>query len=379
MTTQPAAGHRPYTPLIPRRRRPAVQARLEADGRAVNDLRVEADQPGHPLTGEWRRWAATSLIEGTPLLDVLSKLANQGFSDAESIRFCAHLYDDPAFEAGRSMAQRLGKVQSVLMMRERMRSLSSRPAEIDRRTGLSREEFLDRYYSQNTPVIMTDVCDSWAARTLWSPSYLVEKLGEVEVEVMAGRNSDPNYEVNCEKHRFVMPFDEYVAKIEAAEPSNDLYLVANNKLLTMQAAGVLWEDFELDSRFLQPDPHHLQAFLWFGPGGTITPLHHDAVNVLFNQVYGSKRFTLLPSLAVHRVYNSVGVYSDVDPADPDLERHPLFADAERTEFDLAPGESLFIPAGWWHHVEALESSISVSFTNFIYDNKIEWGNPTLPS
>jgi ribosomal protein L16 Arg81 hydroxylase len=330
---------------------------------------------GDRLPIEWRRWAAVALMKGAPLPEVLGTLAAQGFPEGDAIRYTARLYDDPALDAGRWLAQQLQKVNSVLTMRETMRALSDVPLDVDRRTGVSQKEFLDRYYSQNTPVLMTDSCDQWPALSLWNPAYLAEKLGSVEVEVMAGRESDPDYELNANEHRFMMPFDEFVAKIEGASRSNDTYLVANNKLLATEAALPLWDDFTLDERYLAPDPRRDHAFLWFGPAGTVTPLHHDTINVLFNQIDGWKHFILIPSLEVHRVYNNLAVYSAVDPLQPDLEQYPLFADVQQIHLDVGPGQTLFIPAGWWHHVEATEASISISFTNFAFSNDIEWSNP----
>jgi ribosomal protein L16 Arg81 hydroxylase len=330
---------------------------------------------GDRLPIEWRRWAAVALMKGAPLPEVLGTLAEQGFPEGDAIRYTASLYDDPAFDAGRWLSQQLQKVNSVLTMRETMRALSDVPLDVDRRSGVSQKEFLDRYYSQNTPVLMTDSCDQWPALSLWNGAYLVEKLGSTEVEVMAGRESDPEYEINANEHRFMMPFDEFVAKIEGASRSNDTYLVANNKLLAAEAALPLWDDFTLDERYLVADPQRNHAFLWFGPAGTVTPLHHDTINVLFNQIDGWKHFILIPSLEVHRVYNELAVYSAVDPLKPDFEEYPLFADAQQIHLDVGPGQTLFIPAGWWHHVEATEASISISFTNFAFSNEIEWSNP----
>jgi ribosomal protein L16 Arg81 hydroxylase len=330
---------------------------------------------GDRLPIEWRRWVAVALMKGVPLPEVLGTLAAQGFAEGDAARCTASLHDDPALGAGRWLAQQLQKVTSVLTMRETMRALSDLPLDVDRRAGVGQKEFLDRYYSQNTPVLMTDSCDQWPALSLWSAAYLVEKLGSVEVEVMAGRESDPDYEIKANEHRFMMPFDEFVAKIEGASRSNDTYLVANNMLLATEAALPLWDDFTLDERYLVPDPRRNQAFLWFGPAGTVTPLHHDAMNVLFNQVDGWKHFILIPSLEIHRVYNNLTFYSAVDPLRPDFEQFPLFADVQQVHLDVGPGETLFIPAGWWHHVEATEPSISVSFTNFVFRNEIEWSNP----
>jgi len=332
---------------------------------------------GNRLPIEWRRWAAVALMKGAPLAEVLGMLRDQGFPEGDAIRYTASLFDDPALDAGRWLAQQLQKVYSVLTMRETMRALSDVPLDVERRTGVSQKEFLDRYYSQNTPVLMTDSCDKWPAQSIWDADYLVTKLGSTEVEVMAGRESDPDYEINANQHRFMMPFDEYVAKIKSEARSNDTYLVANNKLLATEAALPLWEDFSLDERYLAPDPKRTHAFLWLGPAGTVTPLHHDSVNVLFNQVDGWKHVILIPSLEIHRVYNNLAVYSQVDPLKPDLGQFPLFADAQQIHLDVGPGQTLFIPAGWWHHVEATEASISISFTNFAFSNDIEWSNPTL--
>ncbi len=45
------------------------------------------------------------------------------------------------------------------------------------------------------------------------------------------------------------------------------------------------------------------------------------------------------------------------------------------EVVLAPGEMLFIPVGWWHHVRALSLSINLAFTNFVRNNSFDWFRP----
>ena len=48
----------------------------------------------------------------------------------------------------------------------------------------------------------------------------------------------------------------------------------------------------------------------------------------------------------------------------DLSEFPLFAEATAHECTLEPGELLFIPHNWWHHVTALEKSITVNYNFF---------------
>ena len=118
-----------------------------------------------------------------------------------------------------------------------------------------------------------------------------------------------------------------------------------------------------------------KVFLWFGPAGTITPLHHDVMNVMVAQIYGRKRFTLIAPEQTPYVYNNVGVYGEVDCGKPDFEKHPLYRQVRPIHFILSPGDVLFLPVGWWHYVRALDVSIMVSYTNFKFPNDFEWSSP----
>jgi hypothetical protein len=63
---------------------------------------------------------------------------------------------------------------------------------------------------------------------------------------------------------------------------------------------------------LKPTAADQQCFVWFGPAGKVTPLRHDPSNTLIAQVVGRKRNRLIPALQRQYVYNSTGVFSDVD-------------------------------------------------------------------
>ncbi len=70
-------------------------------------------------------------------------------------------------------------------------------------------------------------------------------------------------------------------------------------------------------------------FFWFGPAGTVTPLHHDVSNILLVQVRGTKHVTLVPALESHLVYNDVAVYSPVNaefPMNSDIQGSALRPD-----------------------------------------------------
>jgi hypothetical protein len=101
--------------------------------------------------------------------------------------------------------------------------------------------------------------------------------------------------------------------------------------------------------------------LWMGNRARVAA-HQDLPDNLACVVAGRRRFTLLPPDQVANLY--VGPLehtlagqptSIVDFARPDFARFPRFAEALRHAqvVELEPGDAVFIPSLWWHHVEAM--------------------------
>jgi hypothetical protein len=105
------------------------------------------------------------------------------------------------------------------------------------------------------------------------------------------------------------------------------------------------------------------ASIWIGNRTTATA-HHDMSHNIAVCAAGRRRFTLFPPEQVHNLYPGPldptpggQVVSMVDFRDPDYDRYPRFRDAVANAevAELEPGDVLFYPALWWHHVEALEA------------------------
>lgn len=329
------------------------------------------------LNDNWRRWVVENYLLGTSDGAIVEILVRQGLPETDAWAELDRVRADGNLVPAKWMAQRLRKLESLLESQQRMRVLDPAYAVVPRRTGLTRQEFLTEYYAANRPVVLTDLAARWPACERWTPKYLVDQVGAEVVEVMTARERDARYEENLEDHRTKMPFRDYVAQVEASGPTNDFYLVANNHFFERPTAGSLLADMNFDDRVLDPQSPLSQMFFWYGPLGTVTPLHHDTSNVLLTQVRGSKQVVLVPALESYRVYNDVAVYSPIDPERVDLDRYPLFAGATSMTVTLNAGEALLIPVGWWHHVRSLEVSISVSFTSFCFPNSFEWSFPQI--
>ena len=104
------------------------------------------------------------------------------------------------------------------------------------------------------------------------------------------------------------------------------------------------------------------ASIWIG-NRTRIPAHYDLPDNLAVVAAGHRRFTLFPPEQLANLdigpidFTPAGqAISMVDLAAPDLERFPRFAEALRHAqvAELGPGDAIFIPAMWWHNVEALD-------------------------
>lgn len=103
---------------------------------------------------------------------------------------------------------------------------------------------------------------------------------------------------------------------------------------------------------------------WFGPRGTVSPLHFDPKDNLLCQVVGAKYLRLYAPHESAKLYPVDGMLantSQVQVEDPDYTAFPAFRDAAYVECVLREGEMLFIPPRYWHFVKSLSTSFSVSF------------------
>jgi len=102
--------------------------------------------------------------------------------------------------------------------------------------------------------------------------------------------------------------------------------------------------------------------IWIG-NAVVTPAHFDESSNIACVVAGRRRFTLLPPEQIANLY--IGPLGNaptgtpislVSFREPDFERFPRFREALGHAFaaEMAPGDAIFIPPLWWHHVESLD-------------------------
>lgn len=322
-----------------------------------------------PIDNEWKAWIAENVIAGNSADSILNTMLSKGFAREDCLREISSTQNSPIMEGVRRasliLTERLKKQVWISDVSRVLDRQNPRSTQIDRRSRMSRDEFYYEYYFRNRPVIIDGMLDSWPALKTWSLPYLGTKaLGDVQVQT--NRKSDENFEINADKHVETIAWSSFIEKISDPDSGNDTYMTARNAAANQTSIAPLWSDLGNLPDYC--DPSKGPGFIWIGPAGTLTPLHHDLTNNLMAQVMGRKHVRLLPASETHCVGNHMHCYSKADGFAPDINALPGLAGAPWIDVDLDAGSILFLPVGWWHCVKSIEASATVVFTNFLPPN-----------
>ncbi len=234
--------------------------------------------------------------------------------------------------------------------------------EPERVTGLSYKEFVHEFRIPRKPVIFQDATRNWKALE-WTPELLREKCGRREVTVR-----------NNEGER-VIRFDELVDAIKLSTVDNPFFYARNIDI--EHDLPELWADIQPGIEYMRNDwrcsrllprdfifPSGLQEFFFGGTGASFPRLHLDywGMDGFLNQIYNNKTFYFVSPDQSDLVYGDEdgGLTSRIeDITNPDLEKFPKFADVNLIKFILRPGDTLYMPSGWWHTTYMPETSITV--------------------
>uniref|UniRef100_A0A0E0QL06 JmjC domain-containing protein n=1 Tax=Oryza rufipogon TaxID=4529 RepID=A0A0E0QL06_ORYRU len=233
--------------------------------------------------------------------------------------------------------------------------------------------------------------DHWPARTKWKDIRYLERI--------AGDRTVPVEEL--------ITFSQFLEMMWSSDCSANLTYLAQHPLFDQ--IKELREDIMVPE-YCNAGGGELQKLnAWFGPEGTVTPLHHDLYHNLFAQgnpqilvfiqrvdhplcfeitgmfalhqssysdkrlwpypkwlhVLGRKYFRLYSASISNDLYphreTMLSNISQVDLDNINVNEFPRTGDVEFMDGILEEGDLLYIPPKWWHYVRSLSTSFSVSF------------------
>jgi hypothetical protein len=166
--------------------------------------------------------------------------------------------------------------------------------------------------------------------------------------------TDLNFEVR--RGGLDQVLDEIAAHAENADPPT--YYIASLLIDGYLPGFRGGNDLGLAAHGVQAPPS-----IWIGNRVTAS-CHYDVPNNIACCTVGRRRFTLFPPEQIANLYPGPleptpggQAVSVVDFANPDFERYPRFREALASgqSVVLEPGDAIFIPSMWWHHVQGLDA------------------------
>jgi hypothetical protein len=219
---------------------------------------------------------------------------------------------------------------------------------------ISPREFRQKYLLPEKPVVIRGLWNNFPARNKWTVEYFNRELGNIEVGVFdEGKDkADRSFKVPDLK----MKFSEYLKKITSGPCDLRLFLFN-----IFRHKPELRNDFDwppLTRFYLKKVP-----FMFFGGKGSVVRIHQDMdwSNVFLTQLYGRKLVVLFsPEYSDFLYRYPFNVHSSVDIEHPDFEKFPGLQHIEGMQCILEPGDTLFIPSGYWHHIKYLEGGYAIN-------------------
>lgn len=221
--------------------------------------------------------------------------------------------------------------------------------------------FQKQFYEPQKPVVIKNLAKEWPAYDKWNWKYFKELVGNQRVGIYNNIKSDAYTPINTADD--YKTFGEYIDMISDGPAGWRIFLF-----------NIFDHAPELVKDFTWPE-HFMKGFvkgypmLFVGGATSITHMHFDIdlSNILHTQFAGRKRVLLFPFAEQHKLYRkpyevlSLADFSNYyKDGNLNYQQFPALKLAKGYEVILDHGDTLFMPAGCWHHMEYLDSGFAMS-------------------
>jgi histone arginine demethylase JMJD6 len=236
---------------------------------------------------------------------------------------------------------------------------------------LGRQRYVREYVDPLKPVIITGALEHLPARSKWTFDFFQDHYGHLLLEI-EGRQ---------------LSMAQLIAEVVASTLHAPAPYLRNYSIKLLP--GALQSDIAPMPSCTGPNwlDHPLVRVRWSltfpelyigGKGARFPVLHYDGLHThaFLMQIQGVKEYIGFAPDQTPYMYGRVGPeqpnISDInDMENWDTNRFGLFGNAKGVRFSLHPGETLFMPAGWWHTARILSPSITISINGV---NAANWSD-----
>ena len=227
---------------------------------------------------------------------------------------------------------------------------------IDAVKNITPEEFHNHYFRKQIPVVIKGLANTTVAGQKWSLEYFKNTMGDTMIDLFDTTKKNPDSAFT--KPDLKMKLGDFLSVLSKNEPTN----------LRIFLYNMFKHDPQLKKDF--PCPELFKGILdgvghmFFGGKNTKVRIHYDIdmSNVLHTHFGGRKRVVLIPPEYTNMLYClPLNTYSLIDLDKPDYKKYPALQFVKGYDFIIEPGDSVFMPSGYWHYMTYLDSGFSVSY------------------
>lgn len=228
---------------------------------------------------------------------------------------------------------------------------------------ISAHDFRQQYYQTMRPLVIRNLAKTWPAYEKWNWNYFKELVGDQRVALYNNTKSDAYTPINTADD--YKTFGEYIDMIKQGPAAWRIFLFNIFDHAPQLTQDFTWPE-QLMKGFVKKYP-----MLFTGGASSITHMHFDIdlSHILHTQFAGRKRILLFPHSESDRLYRKpfevlsladFSNYYDPGKSKLDYQKFPALTKAKGFDLTLNHGETLFMPAGYWHHMEYLDSGFAMS-------------------
>lgn len=230
---------------------------------------------------------------------------------------------------------------------------------------ISPSDFNEHYFKTQTPLVIKGLSQNTDAGKRWNLRYFKDSMGELLVDIYdnGNKNSSAGAFTSAD---LKMKLSDYLNIIEKDEHTDLRIFLCN----LFKYNPSLQLEFPCPSIF--SGALNNLGFMFFGGKNTTVRIHYDVdmSNVLHTHFGGKKRVVLIsPEYSTLLYKLPLNTFSLIDPDKPDYKKYPGLKFIKGAEVILEPGDSIFMPAGYWHYMTYLEGSFSVSYRKLSHNLK----------
>lgn len=227
---------------------------------------------------------------------------------------------------------------------------------VDKISGIAPKDFVRDYLNKGQPVIIKDfISKDSACWSKWSYDYFKEVAGSEKINVYGKEEESQNYAASPPVGK--MTFAEYLDKISAEPTELRLFLFNLLKIRPELKKDVIYNDVT-GGKVIQGLP-----YMFFGGEGSATRNHFDIdmSHVFISQFQGYKRIWLFPNDQSDLMYKlPYNFHSIANLKNSSTDDYPALKLLDGYEAVIGPGETCYMPAGWWHYIQYETEGYSIS-------------------